>query len=320
MTITGQPRTRGRVAYPAQPLTPSSAEHPTPLVRDSRRPQVLPSGNAFAIAVLYPATQTEPGASLGASKRANCSHRSHPQRIKAQVRRLGPTPAKAKIALTRQKSGVRVPQRPQLSAHNDFWLGKAKIAGSVRLRAARSGAPPMTKVRVASCVHRLQSPSIGPESARPAAKQSLGKTGQMRLPLHFFVWSTIVLSAVAGFQAPAEGAVQRASCVVRITRFSFSPATAPEGSAVTLGLAVRNCTSRTETVALTRFGTEPAGCPIIDPLTKTVTIKARSVYTERTPMIAPLCAGTEHMTERITQGGSQFAQATATLTVTARGG
>ena len=102
-----------------------------------------------------------------------------------------------------------------------------------------------------------------------------------------------------------------------ITRFAFRPSTAPEGATVTLRLAVQNCTGKAQRVGLTRFGTEPSHCAVIDPITKTVTIGPRSTYRERTVMTAPRCAGTEQMTERVSdQNGQQLAQATAALTVT----
>ncbi|MBV8161901.1 MAG: hypothetical protein JO265_13335 [Acidimicrobiia bacterium] len=122
-------------------------------------------------------------------------------------------------------------------------------------------------------------------------------------------WATAGGSAAAVVPPPA--------CVVTITRFAFRPSTAPENAAVTLRLEVQNCTPQPQRLGLTRFGTEPPGCPVIDPITKTVTIRAHSTYRERTPMTAPPCVGTEQITERVSdQTGKQLAQATADLTVT----
>jgi uncharacterized protein YfaS (alpha-2-macroglobulin family) len=131
----------------------------------------------------------------------------------------------------------------------------------------------------------------------------------------------VVLALVAGSAPWASGsaaaASRQAACVAKITRFEFRPSTAAEGSAVVLRLAVQNCTGRTQHLALTRFATEPPGCPVIDPLRKAVTIKPRSTYRERTPMTAPPCAGTMQITERVTDtSGKQLSGATAVLTVT----
>ena len=115
----------------------------------------------------------------------------------------------------------------------------------------------------------------------------------------------------------ATAVVQPPACVVTISRFGFRPSTAPAGSPVTLRMVVQNCTGQPQRVGLTRFGTEPSGCPVIDPIARTVTIKPQSTYGERTAMTAPLCAGTEQMTERVTDhNGTLLAHATADLTVT----
>ena len=103
---------------------------------------------------------------------------------------------------------------------------------------------------------------------------------------------------------------------MQITRFAFQPSTAPEGAPVVLRLALHNCTGRSQTVTLTQFGTEPLGCPVIDPIAKTVTIKGNGSFRSRAPMTAPPCKGTEQMTVRVSQGGKQLATATADLMAT----
>ena len=124
---------------------------------------------------------------------------------------------------------------------------------------------------------------------------------------------------VLGWQGRAAAAPARSRCIAKITRFAFSPATATEGSNVTLLLQVQNCTRRTQILTLARSGTEPPGCPVIDPITKGVTIKARSTYTESTPMTAPPCKGTERISERVSKAGILLEQSEADLQVTAAG-
>ena len=124
------------------------------------------------------------------------------------------------------------------------------------------------------------------------------------------------LIASAGVGVTASASPGASGCVVQITHFAFEPTTAPEGAPVVLRLALRNCTGHSQSVTLTQFGTEPPGCPIIDPIARTVTIKGAGSYRSRSPMTAPPCKGTEQMTVRVSQGGNQLATATADLMAT----
>lgn len=137
----------------------------------------------------------------------------------------------------------------------------------------------------------------------------------MRAPL------AVVLAACClfGWQGHAAAAPAGSRCIARITRFAFSPSTAPAGSNVTLDLEVQNCSRRTQTLTLTRFGAEPRGCPVIDPITKGVRLKPRATYRESTPMTAPPCKGTERMSERVSKASILLEQSEADLQVTAAG-
>ena len=88
---------------------------------------------------------------------------------------------------------------------------------------------------------------------------------------------------------------------------------------MTLDLEVQNCSRRTQTLTLTRFGTEPRGCPVIDPITKGVRLKPRATYRESTPLTAPPCEGTERMSERVSKASILLEQSEADLQVTAAG-
>ncbi|MBV8386289.1 MAG: hypothetical protein JOZ68_08600 [Acidimicrobiia bacterium] len=140
----------------------------------------------------------------------------------------------------------------------------------------------------------------------------------MRTRLVLALTVAVVGASLYGGHSNATAAAA-SRCIARITQFAFSPSTAPEGSNVTLSLQVQNCSRRSQTLTLTRFGTEPRGCPVIDPITKGVTIKARSTYTESTPMTAPPCEGTERISERVSKAGILLEQSEADLQVTAAG-
>ena len=126
----------------------------------------------------------------------------------------------------------------------------------------------------------------------------------------------LLIPLVAALGSAASVSATRRGCVVAINQFAFHPSIAQEGEAVVLRLVLTNCTSQVQTVTLTQFGTEPPGCPVIDPRARSVTIKPNRTYRSNSHMTAPPCAGTEQMTVRISQNGKQLATQTAYLTVT----
>jgi hypothetical protein len=126
----------------------------------------------------------------------------------------------------------------------------------------------------------------------------------------------LMLPMVAALGTGASASAARRGCVVAINQFAFHPSTAAEGEAVVLRLVLTNCTSQVQTVTLTQFGTEPPGCPVIDPLARSVTIKAHGAYRSNGHLTAPPCAGTEAITLRVSKNGKQLASQTAHLTVT----
>jgi len=145
------------------------------------------------------------------------------------------------------------------------------------------------------------------------------QTGPMpRQPRHLrlLLIPVLPLMASVGLGVTASANPGASGCVVRIARFAFQPSTAAEGAPVVLHLAVHNCTGHSQTVTLTQFGTEPLGCPVIDPIARTVTIKGNQSYRSRSPMTAAPCKGTEQMTLQVSQRGTQLARQTADLIVT----
>jgi hypothetical protein len=126
----------------------------------------------------------------------------------------------------------------------------------------------------------------------------------------------LVLPLVAALGTEASASAARQGCVVAINQFAFHPSTAAKGEAVVLRLVLTNCTSQVQTVTLTEFGTEPPGCPVIDPLARSVTIKGSDTYRSNSHMTAAPCAGAEQFTLRVSKNGKQLASQTAHLTVT----
>ena len=104
--------------------------------------------------------------------------------------------------------------------------------------------------------------------------------------------------------APASGA----GCVVKVVRFAFSPKQVAPGATSRLHLVLDNCTGTRQVVAVTQYGSEPAGCPVLDPIAFHVTLKAHA-RSSRPPgaFLAPSCAGKVTITDRFTpSSGSSF--------------
>jgi hypothetical protein len=128
---------------------------------------------------------------------------------------------------------------------------------------------------------------------------------------------TILVGVAMSSSGMARAAGRGSHCVVRIAQYRFHPATVTEGQHTVLRTVVRNCTDDALTVTLTQFGTEPSPCPVIDPVSRSVTLSPVGTYSNDAPMTAPPCAGDERMTVRVTgPAGHQLAERTAHLTVT----
>jgi hypothetical protein len=136
------------------------------------------------------------------------------------------------------------------------------------------------------------------------------------LSLLLFALVVAGVGATSTVTAAADGLGTH--CIVRIDRFAFRPDTVPEGGQTVLGTVVENCTDDAITVTLTQFGTEPSPCPVIDPVSRSVTLSPVGTFAMRTAITGPSCAGIEYMTLRVTgPGGQRLAEHTAHLTVTA---
>jgi hypothetical protein len=117
--------------------------------------------------------------------------------------------------------------------------------------------------------------------------------------------------------SPTQAAQAQPACVVQITGFAFHPAAVAEGGATTLALTARNCTRQTQHTTLTQYGTEPPGCPVLDPVATPLTFRPRQSRVRNQMFVAPPCAGTERITVAITDSaGTLLAKRTAQLVVT----
>jgi len=127
----------------------------------------------------------------------------------------------------------------------------------------------------------------------------------------------VALVFAAGAVHPPGARGSAAGCLVRISRFAFRPSTVAEGDPTTLRLSIRNCTDGRLRVTLTQFGTEPPPCPVLDPVSSTVTLHPEGRYRRRTAMTAPPCPGIEKITLRVTgPKGRKLDERTARLRVT----
>jgi hypothetical protein len=131
--------------------------------------------------------------------------------------------------------------------------------------------------------------------------------------------SAVVLVALAVLLAPgaATAASSAGACVVRVGTYRFDPASAPEGSSTTLRTTVVNCTGVARHVSLTQYGTEPSGCPVLDPVSRRLDLAPHQRVSSDSRWTAPSCAGKLRLHLRVTgSGGSELDHATAVLRVT----
>jgi hypothetical protein len=110
-------------------------------------------------------------------------------------------------------------------------------------------------------------------------------------------------------------APSRHGCVVG-EHVAFRPPTVIEQRTTTLVVMLHNCTTASATVELTQFGLFV--CMALDPFAQQVTIPAGRSIAVRTRYLAPSCAGTGHVTARVsTTSGQDLVSRTALLTIMA---
>jgi hypothetical protein len=107
-------------------------------------------------------------------------------------------------------------------------------------------------------------------------------------------------------------------CAVRITTFAFHPSHVQAGGQTSIQLTVFNCSRRQRAVTLTRYGTEPPLCPVIDPVAVPLLLNPLQKISLNQPNVsAPICTGQEVITARITgSDGTLLSERQARLIVT----
>ncbi|SHL43514.1 hypothetical protein [Actinacidiphila paucisporea] len=116
-----------------------------------------------------------------------------------------------------------------------------------------------------------------------------------------------------------------ASSVIRVDGFAFSPPSVPAGGSSAATLTATNCTVRSQTVNETwsgRFLSDtstgyPTGCPVYDPLPRTVTFAPRAqVVTTTTYLTFAGCTADRlRVSVSVSQGGVVLASRTADLLI-----
>jgi hypothetical protein len=131
------------------------------------------------------------------------------------------------------------------------------------------------------------------------------------------VAATVVAATFGAGPAASAGTPTPASCAVRITTFRFDPDVAAQGTSTTLIETIRNCTGVARHVTLTQYGTEPQGCPVLDPISRGVDLRPHQRKTFRSQWTAPDCVGKMRLYLRVNgSNGTEFDAATAVLRVT----
>ena len=125
--------------------------------------------------------------------------------------------------------------------------------------------------------------------------------------------------------SPADSCSGPIGIGIKIDSFAFQPAVVRPGMSANAVLAATNCTTVPRTVNETwtgRFSTLtgtglPEGCPVIDPLVRTVNFAPNAQVTTTTGYLVPAGCTADRLTVTVTmsQNGVQLAQQSAVLTI-----
>ena len=152
-----------------------------------------------------------------------------------------------------------------------------------------------------------------------SAGASDGYRGSMaRMVAAIGVAVLLASGAVVDADASAQAAVAQpaSSCVARIAKYAFQPASVPEGATATLTLTVKDCADRALHVSLVQFGEEPPGL-ILDPVSQPATLRPAHPYHRQQSWTAPQATGTLRLTVDVNgHNGALLATSTADLTIT----
>lgn len=138
-------------------------------------------------------------------------------------------------------------------------------------------------------------------------------------------------AGTASASVSAAGAPAPAACTttvpIQVAGFSFNPGTVARGQSSTATLTLHNCTSQTQQLSETWYGRYlgsstgiPAGCPVIDPFLRSVSLPPFATASSSTTYstFAGCAATALQITVNISNSaGTQLAQAVATLNIVA---
>jgi hypothetical protein len=102
--------------------------------------------------------------------------------------------------------------------------------------------------------------------------------------------------------ASPAGAITGEACnqPIVVARLAFGPGTVAHGQSSTARLSGRNCTRHPRTIGVAYTGTFSGngaiGCPIIDPLRKTIKVPAASALTDAVRYTVPVACTAKRLT------------------------
>ena len=147
----------------------------------------------------------------------------------------------------------------------------------------------------------------------------------VRAAITFAATGLLVGAGQAAAAAPVRPAACGGTTVVQITSLAFAPPAVAPGGSSTATLKAQNCTQQplsTSVVWTGRFTTStgigfPAGCPVIDPLSRPGNFPAGGTITQSTGYLVPAsCTAADLLlTVRITSGGTTLATGNASLAI-----
>src|SRR5690242_20312596 len=129
----------------------------------------------------------------------------------------------------------------------------------------------------------------------------------------------------AGAAAPVRPAACSGTTIVQITSLTFAPPAVAPGGSSTATLKAQNCTQQALSTSVTwtaKFASStgtglPAGCPVIDPLSRPGNFPAGGTLTQSTGYLVPAaCTATAlKLTVRIVAAGTTLATGNASLLI-----
>jgi hypothetical protein len=130
------------------------------------------------------------------------------------------------------------------------------------------------------------------------------------------VLALLAAGSLGGGAAHAASGAADADCVVRISTYRVDSTIQSDWDTV-LRTVVRNCTGQSRHVTLIQYGTEPEGCPVLDPISREVDIPPTGSWSHSEDVRAPACPGRMRMYLHVYgRRGTELDHATTSFRVT----